>query len=295
LLPTDEAALKFAIDFGLIDKERVCDCGSKMSIHSKSQEKHGLQFRCSAGKTTCRKTKSILTDSWFAKNKTDIRTALFCVAAYANSMNNSQFSFLTGLKSTESITNWKAFFRDICSNIINDGDAQKIGGPGLTVEVDETLVFKRKNHCGRLLQTEIDETWILGGICRETDQAFIVPVPDRTAPTLLRAIHANIVSGSKVFTDFWASYTRLSEEGFFHSRVNHSYNFLNPEDKNVHTQKIERMWRTLKSVIPKGCSSETRWSYLGEFIFKQRHGWYSLTPGQRICLILNKIKTIKFL
>jgi transposase-like protein len=165
---------------------------------------------------------------------------------------------------------------------------------GLTVEVDESLVFKRKSHCGRLLANERDEIWIVGGICRETGDAFIVPVQDRSALTLLEVIRDNVVSNTRVFTDYWSAYSQLSSEGYPHSRVNHTYNFLNPEDKNVHTQKIERMWRTLKSIIPKGCNSETRWTYLAEFIFKQKNKWFSLSPGERLHLILRKIKEIKF-
>ena len=54
-------------------------------------------------------------------------------------------------------------FRQICFEWWLQ-NAPKIGGPGLTVEVDETVVYKRKYQRGRLVR----EVWIVGGICRET-------------------------------------------------------------------------------------------------------------------------------
>jgi hypothetical protein len=97
LIPTEEVAFKFAVDFGLVDKERECECGARMTMQAKSSERYGVQFVCSAGKSKCRKTKSILVDSWFFNSKLSIRTALLCIAAYANSLSTSQFAFFTGM------------------------------------------------------------------------------------------------------------------------------------------------------------------------------------------------------
>ncbi|RUS71010.1 hypothetical protein EGW08_021232 [Elysia chlorotica] len=46
---------------------------------------------------------------------------------------------------------WFSYFRDICSWWLNNNPYQ-IGGPGLTVEIDESLVAKRKNHVGRVIE-----------------------------------------------------------------------------------------------------------------------------------------------
>jgi hypothetical protein len=41
-------------------------------------------------------------------------------------------------------------------------------------------------------------------------------------------------------------------------------------------------------------SNETRWTYLAEFVFKQKSGWHSPTVGERIYLLIAKLRDIKF-
>jgi hypothetical protein len=164
----------------------------------------------------------------------------------------------------------------------------------LTVEIDETLVYKRKSHVGRLLHCERNQVWILGGICRETSKAFVIKVPDRRQETLLAAIMANVEPETRIITDMWRGYYNLMQYGFQHAAVNHQYNFVHPQDPSVNTQRVERMWRTMKSIIPNASNNETRFSYLAEFIFKQQHGWYALSIGARIKLIIDQIRTINF-
>ena len=76
--------------------------------------------------------------------------------------------------------------------MISDDVHHLVGGPGLTVEIDETLLFKRESHVGRLLSSEEGQQWLFGGLCRETGDCFLVRVPRRDTQTLLHAIRENI-------------------------------------------------------------------------------------------------------
>jgi transposase-like protein len=223
-----------------------------------------------------------------------VRTGLLCIVAYAADLSNSQFSLFTGLTGSDSITNWKSFFRNLCSQFVDDVEQEGIGGPGFTVEIDETLVRKRKNHTGRLTSDQLHEAWVFGGICRETRQAFVVRVANRSSETLLAAIQQKILPGTRIISDGWKAYSQLASHGYIHDIVNHSENFVDPEDSTINTQRVERMWRTLKEIIPRGASSETRWTYLFEFVFKQRHNWFSLKIDERIRLILCILKKVHF-
>ena len=84
-------------------------------------------------------------------------------------LKTDQFSFYTGLQSMESITNWKNFFRDLCFAFVEHSAGRKIGGENMTIEIDETMVFKRKNRVGRLLSNEKTGSWISEAYVEKTE------------------------------------------------------------------------------------------------------------------------------
>jgi hypothetical protein len=295
LISTEKRAFDFCFKFGLIDQSRRCNCGRQMEIQINRQEKHGLHFVCTASRSICSKKRTMLADTFFYRARISIRTCLKCIAGYAVGLTSDQVFFYTGIRSSGSIASWINFFRDICCAFVDGSGRHKIGGIECTVEIDETLIFKRKSNVGRLLSNEISGTWIFGGICRETGDAFIVPVANRNTEPLLRALYENVLpGGTHIISDCWRAYNELLQIRYRHSKINHSFNFVDPEDPSINTQRIERMWKCLKSTIPKECNPELRWTYLVEFLFKQRNKWYSLTVGERIVLILKNLKNLKF-
>uniref|UniRef100_A0A914E0W0 ISXO2-like transposase domain-containing protein n=1 Tax=Acrobeloides nanus TaxID=290746 RepID=A0A914E0W0_9BILA len=96
---------------------------------------------------------------------------------------------------------------------------------------------------------------MFGGICRETREC------------------ENIEEGSIIFSDYWKGYRteELEEAGFEHFKVNHKYNILDPDDPNVHTQTVERMWGSTKGRNKKhrGTARHHLKFYLAEFVWKQ--------------------------
>jgi hypothetical protein len=59
----------------------------------------------------------------------------------------------------------------------------RTGGPNKTVEIDESKFGQRK-YRGH----PVEGKWVFGSIERESGQTFLVPVPDRTADTLIPII-----------------------------------------------------------------------------------------------------------
>ena len=97
----------------------------------------------------------------------------------------------------------------------------------MTVEVDESLFTRRKNHQRRVLPQQ----WVFGGWCRETKESFMYTVPDRSAPTLLPIIQNAIRPGTTIMSDLWRAYGGIGAiqgMGFDHLTVNHSVNFVDP-------------------------------------------------------------------
>ena len=193
------------------------------------------------------------------------------------------------LKAGHTAADWENYFRDISSIYLTETNNNKIGAPGMTVEIDETKIFKSKNHTGRATNEQLRNEWLFGGICRETKKTFFLIVPDRTETTLMQLLQDNVELGTHVISDSWRSYWRISNYGYSHAMVNHSENFIDPSDENTHTQTIERTWRTLKENIPPSSRYNSRIRYIIQYSFKRRTNWYKLTSAQRFVLLLNLI------
>ena len=65
-----------------------------------------------------------------------------------------------------------------------DKSDDKIGGPGTHVEIDESKFGKCKYNRGRLIEGQ----WVLGTICHETIEMFLVTVPSHDKETLISII-----------------------------------------------------------------------------------------------------------
>ena len=81
--------------------------------------------------------------------------------------------------------------------------------------------------------------WIFGGVVRGTygRNCFMVEVEHRNAETLLPLIQQYIRPGSTIASDFWRAYFRIDQlpQGFHHVQVNHSENFVDPQNPDIHT------------------------------------------------------------
>ena len=98
---------------------------------------------------------------------------------------------------------------------------------------------------------------------------FVVVVDYRNQGTLSKVIFENVEAGSLIYTDCWRCYNKVGQTNlnFEHKTVNHSQNFVSPDDPDVYTNTIERAWRTLRERLPLQTSLFKVESYVEKFLF----------------------------
>ena len=102
-------------------------------------------------------------------------------------------------------------------------------------------------------------------------KCFICVVKNRSSNVLVDLVHRYIMPGSIIISDQRKGYSKLSEHGYNHYSVNHSKNWVDPEKKWVHTQNIERLWGSLKSIVPKKTNCQQLETYCFEFMFRRNY------------------------
>ena len=230
---------------------------------------------------------SIKTGTWFADSRISLRKSLLLMYCFVQKLNYEHTIRETSVSSAEesdgsstentiststrTVADYFNYCREVCTwsvecKLATDG---KIGGVGMTVEIDESKFGKRKYQRGRLIEGQ----WVLGGICRETREIFLVALPEnkRDRQTLEPLILEHVAPGSTIITDCWKAYDNLGAEGFQHLTVNHSYNFVDPTT-GAHTNTVENLWWQIKRQLPDTHTRTDNWTpHLCEYMYRQHH------------------------
>lgn len=265
--------LEFLKSHNVIKRSVTCSSCGKPAV----LDKHQLKWRCQKRKkvkkghkiqiVSCSFYTTIRKDTWFENANISIERACAFIGYFVTLRPPRQNFLEKELEmNPNTVVDWSNFIREALLLWCVENSKQ-IGGPNCVVEIDEAKFGKRKYHRGRI----IDGQWFFGGFERDSKELFVIPVPDRTSDTLLNAIKANVLPGTTIISDCWKAYNCLDEEGFQHLTVNHSYNFVDP-DTGAHTQNIERIWREVRSNIPRyGRREHHMDGYIAEFYFKRKY------------------------
>jgi len=170
--------------------------------------------------------------------------------------------------SKPTVTKFLGYFRQLVGCAL-DRDDMVIGGQGVIVEIDESKFGKRKYHRGH----NVEGVWVIGDVERTEQRLMFAEVVERRdAHTLLEVISHHVADGSIVHTDMWGGYSRLEEAlNVQHFTVNHSREFVNPDD-GTHTNTIEGTWNGIKlRVAPRNRTRENMGEHLLEIIWRRKH------------------------
>jgi len=125
----------------------------------------------------------------------------------------------------------------------------KVGGPGGTVEADETFVggkvsnmHARRRQKFQTIGMPSDKAIVQGVFDRQLRKVRASVVPNVRRETLQSLLLKNIKYGSAIYTDSAVGYNKLLQN-FVHEVVNHTQEYVRGQ---VHTNSIENFWSLLK-------------------------------------------------
>lgn len=244
------------------------ECGVQMKEIADNKISDGVIFRCSTHK---KQKKSIRHGSFLSSSHLSLQQFIKLIQEWAFQSPIKKTSERLGI-SAKTVIQWFQFARDACSNFMSRNSNQ-IGGPGHVVEIDESVVSRRKYHVGRMVK----EKWVFGGIDTTTYLGFIQLVENRSAEVLLPVIQQWILPGTEIHSDGWAAYNQITaisvDPAFTHKVVNHSENFVDAAT-NATTNHVERMWCKMKRKLKamSGTSENMLSGHLDEFMWHQMRG-----------------------
>lgn len=260
----------FCINNGLLKKKFICDiCLIERKLIPSNTTSDGFIWKCSSKKCS-KSTNSIRKDSVFNKFKLSLKAIFFIIYDFSINLSPKIIQKETKL-SNVTITHYFKFCRLLIENYYFCFESnKKIGGNNKIIEIDECCLYRRKYNVGRVT----NQIWIFGGIERgENGRCFFEKVNNRKAETLKEVLLRRVEPGTTINSDSWKGYKNLEEMGFQHFRVNHTTNFVNPSLPEIHTQKIESTWNSLKKMFKsKGTNTRGNFSeYILEFQFRKEN------------------------
>lgn len=278
-LSNNDRIVDILIDFGLIKISSPCPgCNNPMSINRDASRSNQCRYFCS----TCKKRYEIISQTVFKGFKIRLIDILSIIAQWNTEKNLVQIERILKI-SKKTLIKVQSIIRQKIKTYEDANQPLPIGSDN-PVEVDETVISKRKYNRGRLVK----EQWLFGGIERDSGNFFLKTVPKRDAETLGNIIRDFVEEGSTIYSDQWRAYVRFfnANPEYTHRMVNHSIEFVNSEDRRVHTQNIESLWSILKRFLRKRSLNDSTKleEYLAEFIFRRKNR--SLTEYQRFEKIL---------
>jgi transposase-like protein len=222
----------------LLSIDKNCPkCGEKAILRENSIH----LMRCTW--KSCRKAFSLFRETPFHSNKIPLEIVLKVIRMWCSKVQGKAIAELLELN------------KNTVSRIINtmakrlipqfNKNIEKIGGPGIIVEIDESKFGKVKYHRGH----KVEGVWVFGMVERtEARKIVFVKVDNRKQETLEGILKKYVHEETIIYSDCWRAYNNLCNLFASHNTVNHSQTFVDPLT-NVHTNTIEGNWAGVKEQI----------------------------------------------
>lgn len=268
-LNTKDNAIRWCARHRLVKNTMPCtQCNALCTFNRHANSLDGWRWRCQA----CRVGVTVRKNSFFSRSHLTLQEIVIIIYCWAHDTPQLTLMHETQISKHTAI-DWSNFMREECDNWLQR-NASELGGldangQQIVVEIDESKYFHRKYDRG----TWREGHWVFGGIERESGKCFMVVVQDRAAATLEQLIEEHILPGTHIMSDGWRGYRNVSllRNGVYdHSVVIHERYFVDPIDRENHTQNCENMWMRAKRKLKRqfGTSDALFPSYLQEFVYR---------------------------
>ena len=152
------------------------------------------------------------------------------------------------------------YLRKIRKTVSNFIKAYMINNPlpiGI-IEADEAIITARRRG---LIGFPNAQVWIFGLYHRQMKFGYVFVVPDRTMASLMPLIDNFVSAGSELYTDQFSTYVTINgasnvnrlllHKNILHLWVNHGVSWTNLFDNTIHTNSIEKFWKSLRKKLKK--------------------------------------------
>lgn len=265
LTTTHENTLRFLQEHNLIINNPMCiACHRPMHLENgKMRHGNNKRWRCSV--RTCRKSMSVFMYSIFHNVHLPINHCLYIMYLIAMGISAKKIAFELGHKANYIALFINKIMKNVDTISINEY-AEKLGGVNQIVEIDETHLVSRRDARGRILSGE--RYWVIGCIDRVSKEVRCILTRNRTRIICEQFLNDNVLTDTIIMSDKWRGYTNISRLGYTHHTVNHSIEFVDSINPNIHTQNIERFWRSLKESLPQSNSFDRLQLHVNRFVFE---------------------------
>ncbi len=150
---------------------------------------------------------------------------------------------------------------------MRSGDLAPMGGPGGTVEADETFIGRKEGSIKR--RGHGHKNAVLSLVDRESGQVRSFHVDSVSAAELVPIVKANVAKETAMMTDEWSGYFSLGDHFASHQSVSHKADEYVRGD--VHTNTVEGYYSVFKrgmKGVYQHCSEKHLHRYLAEFDFR---------------------------
>jgi len=152
----DKDVVEYLQENKFLQKNRVCPtCHVQRRLNASKDHKGGYGARCPKRK----KFKKITTNSFFDQTRLTFQQIFTMMLLWIAGVPQKEKGLVMNLSSQHTKVNYFQLFRDVCSHhLLQTPGLFQFGGPGVVVQIDESVIAKRKYNRGRV----VPERWVVG-------------------------------------------------------------------------------------------------------------------------------------